>query len=73
MHQYCIHICIYIYVCIATLSWASLPWQTQLPLSGKGFAFFFIWLTAAVSIRTGPFTLFGTHLLRCCLIVLPQH
>jgi len=61
MYQYCIHIRIYIHVCVATLSWASLPWQTQLPLSWTGFAFFFIWLTAAVSVRTGPFTLEPTR------------
>ena len=31
MYQDCIHIRTYMYVCVATLSRAALPWQTQLP------------------------------------------
>lgn len=31
MYQDCIHVRTYMYVCVATLSRASLPWQTQLP------------------------------------------
>ena len=58
-----------------------LPPSSRLPCPGrhschyleKPFAFFFSWLAPADCLRMGPFALFGTHWLRCCLGVLPQH
>lgn len=49
---YCIHICIYIYVCIATLSWASLALADTVATLWKRLRFLLHLLTAAVSIRT---------------------